>query len=478
MFQFDNMEQHVYYNKCACNEMDSLVRRHGLENVPGFVVGNIHYQQLRENFKKFSTFLSANELQKCSYAVVMEHTRNNIKKRYKQAWHNIVHKRVQLNTSHAVLSTFVKFEKIPIGKIEDNKPSRLIQFRSYEYLYELKSYILAHSLLLKKTDNKAFFDQPINTIFTKLYDMDGIARVLNDSWNSFSQPIALCLDHSKFDGHYNDELLRLEHEYWNGLYTSRYLKWLLGSQLINKGRTQNGLRYKMIGHRASGEYTTSEGNGLTNYLMIVTFLMHHGIVNARVHVNGDDSVIIMEKENSFLQDRLSFFSNFNMQTEVERVAYDFRQISYCQSSPIRRFNEKKELVWTMCKAPFRTMSRMCYCDTKYANAIHRYITGIALCEMAVSRGIPVMQDFCKLLLSKGELKRPIGAVDKFPAKLSGTVDIRVEAIHAVTREDFSVAFGVTPQEQLDMESSLAGQLVIDTQSITSFLEKYKNFHLN
>jgi len=310
-----------------------------------------------------------------------------------------------------------------------------------------------------------------------MYDMEGMARVMYDSWLQFSHPVALCLDHSKFDGHYCTQLLDLEHQYWNKCYKSKYLKWLLKQQIHNRGKTQAGLRYKMNGHRASGEYTTSEGNGLTNYLMIISFLQHNGVSNARVHVNGDDSVIIVDMKYVNLVEKLDYFRNFNMETEADVIAYDFRKISYCQMSPIRHLSEEGDVVYTMVKAPFRTMSRMSYSDIKYKDAINRYISGIALCELAFSRGIPIVQDFCSLLLSKSGLSRPVAGVDKFPARLSGSRFIRTTEILSCTREDFAVAFDIPIEQQIAYENSLVGQLVKDAQSITSFLTKYQFFHL-
>jgi hypothetical protein len=473
------MDEQFYYNKCACNEYDALIRRQGLESVPGFVPGNTEFQTLRRNLFYIRDVLKfETDFRQSDYQAVMEHTRPSIKKRYAQAYYNIVHRRMQIGPKDAMLNTFVKFEKIPIGKQDAGKPARLIQFRSYEYLYTLKSYILAHSLALKNTPIIGHYDQPLKTVFTKLYDNPGIAGVLYDSWVSFKNPVGVCFDHSKFDGHYCTELLDLEHEYWNSLFQSKYLAFLLKLQLINKGHTQNGLSYKMIGHRASGEYTTSEGNSLMNYAMLVSYAMNQGVENARIHVNGDDSVIIVEKEYAErLEKNLDYFKNFNMQTENDRTAYSFQQISYCQTSPIRLIVDGVEQ-WRMVKDPYRTMSRMCYCETKYSKTWRRYVAGIALCELACDKGVPILQSWCTWLLARVGGASPIGSVDKFPARLSANERISVSAVSDITREDFCVAFGVTPRQQRDFEDNLAGNLSIDAQSVEAFIKKYQFFHLH
>lgn len=413
--------------------------------------------------------------ERCDYQTVMENTRASIKKRYKNAYHNIRSKRMYLDSDHARLTTFVKFEKIPIGKMEDGKPPRLIQFRSYEYLYCLKSFILSHSLMLKSTRLTAFFGQELNSVFTKLSNNPGMAKQIRYSWDQFKNPVAICLDHSKFDGHYVTDLLNLEHEYWMKLFTSPFLKRLLEMQLHNKGVTQNGLRYKLKGHRASGEYTTSEGNTLLNYIMIVTVCQHLGI-DARIHVNGDDSIIIAEAEHEqAIVNSVELFRHFNMDTGVEKVANHFQEIVYCQASPVRRMMGG-ELVWMMTKEPYRTMSRACYCEDRYGNAMRRYVAGTALCELAASAGSPMVQQFALTLLDRVRRVRPLGGVDKNPAKYANSGVLTIEPILDVTREDFSIAFGITPEAQIQFELDLAGQ-ISSPQELNNYITRYQNFHL-
>jgi hypothetical protein len=473
------MEEQFYYNKCACNEYDALIRRQALDDIPGYTPGNQHIRALRQNLLNLASRLKpTSNFYQASHAEVMEHTRSTIRKRYEFAHFNIKNKRIRIENEHAGLKAFVKFEKIPVGKREAGKPARLIQFRSYEYLYSLKSFILTHSLTLKRTELLVHFDQPLRTVFTKLYDNPGIAAVLKSSWDSFVNPVAICCDHSKFDGHYCSELLDIEHEYWDKLFNSSYLRFLLNMQHANKGYTQNGLKYKMTGHRASGEYTTSEGNSLVNYMMIATYLDSLGVTRARIHVNGDDSVIIVEHEDvAKVSTNLEFFTNFNMQTENDRIAYTFPQITYCQTSPIRLYRLGQE-EWYMVKDPYRTMARMCYCETKYAKGWERYVDGIALCELACDMGVPMLQEWCRYLLARSGLAKPLGSVDKYPARLSGTQKLGFCEVHATTREDFCDAFGVDPESQRSFESKLAGLLKIDNPSILAHIKQYQNFHQN
>lgn len=472
MYDFEGCEPQFYWNKCACNEFDALCRRHNPENLSNYVPGNQHIVSVEKEIMSM-----ARELQPFNaapYTTVIENTRPSIKARYKRAHYNITNKREYLNPLMSRISAFVKYEKIPIGKFAAGKAPRLIQYRTFEYLYLLKKSILPHELQLKSANLK-WNGQSVNTILTKLQDNYGCASVLRTHWDAFTEPVAVCLDHKSFDGHYVEELLGIEKKYWESLSSDSLLKTLLEMQFNNKGRTQNGLRYKTKAKRMSGEYTTSTGNSIINYAMLVTWLKVSGISNFRVVVNGDDSVCFMErKELKKLQD-LNFFNNFNMETECDRIVHNFQEISYCQASPIRVMRNQ-ELVWFMVKSPIRSMSRLSYCDSKFYKCASRFRLSTGLCELAISSGVPVMQALSLYILSTAGTTKPLGSVDKIPAKHSGNLS-EVKNISSETRCDFEMAFGITIDQQLQWESELTGK-IRSTQDLKQFLAKYKKFILN
>lgn len=412
------------------------------------------------------------EFNTVSHEVLMANTRSHIKKRYRDAHFRLRDRVVNISRKEARAKCFVKYEKIPISKFEQGKSPRLIQFREFEYIYDLKRRILGHSLRVK-SEPVLWNEQPVNSIFTKVHDNYGIARVLEESWNMFADPIAICLDHSKFDGHYCAELLKIEHKYWTSLNRDPKLPHLLEMQLINKGVTANGHFVKGTA-RLSGETTTSEGNSVLNYAMIVRWLKASGITKFRIHVNGDDSVVMIEaSDRSKLLD-LSFFRNFNMETECEIEAMDFRLISYCQASPIR-VKRGGVLVWYMVKNPSRTLSRIQYCDKRFLSVYKRFLVGVGLCELAVNTGLPVMQEFSKMLISIDA--KPLGCVDKVPAQVSGN-QIRVSEVLDITRSDFEYAFGMPRAAQQHLESLFAGEVQTSPKEFDDKLNRYKQFLFN
>lgn len=170
------------------------------------------------------------------------------------------------------------------------------------------------------------------------------------------------------------------------------------------------------------------------------------------------------------KDKVDFFLRFNFTTKIDRIVDIFQQLTYCQSSPLY-INDK----WTMVKDPYRTMSRICYCGEQYSQCLDRYVTGVGLCELAISSQIPIVRNFVIMLMSK-YLAKPLGSVDKMPARLSGNVVIDLNDIATSTRAQFELAFGISIHQQLVLESELAGQTTNSPQLFET-LEKYKSFHL-
>jgi hypothetical protein len=400
----------------------------------------------------------------------MANTRNNIKPRYARAYEELKSKRLDLEDNMATLSAFVKFEKWAQGKVDVGKPPRIIMRRSYQYLYLLKASLLDYSLKIKSND-PVILGQPMTTVLTKIHDNYGIAKVLRDHWDHFKNPIAVCLDHSKFDGHYSDDLLKIEHKFWKIISkNNQLLQRLLALQLKQRGYTANGFKYKVKGKRASGEYTTSDGNSLLNYAMLRSWLNESGVYG-RICVNGDDSVIFIEQSDYCKLQPLSYFNNFNMETEMDIAATHFQMISYCQAKPLR-VRIDGELVWYMVKDYQRTLSRMSICDIKFQRCIDRYMAGTLLCELACSSGIPIMQKICTSLL-EGVRTNPLACVDRTSAAVSGNL-IKVKPVDPVTRSDFEIAFGLDFNNQVRIENSLADAPI--SKNLYSYIEKYTNFN--
>lgn len=473
-----NIEEHMYWNNCVCNEFDAVTRRHAPGDIPGYDKNNEFLSHLENELMSYSAVVRSRtgQLGRCSHELVMANTRSSIKKRYRRAYYNIVNGRVVYNDMLARGKSFVKYEKIPLGKYYDGKPPRLIQHRSFEYLYLFKSFILSYDLALKNHDLK-FNGQDVKTIFSKLNNESGVATALKSNWDSFKTPIAVCIDHSKFDGHVSLELLQAARKYWKSLFGSKLLDRMLKDQQLNKVNSKNGLFYKVKATRLSGEYTTSDENSILNYAMLAVWVKSSGIEDFRITVNGDDSVVMVELIDQHRLKDLSFFRNFNMETEVDRIVTDFNKITFCQASPILVGDH-----YTMIKDPSRTISRSCVTNYSHRQHINTLLTASGLCELAQNSGVPIMQEFALTLMRCGLLSKPWSAVDKIPARGHSSIS-EVNDITEETRNQFDIAFGIHKIQQYSAEAGLAGTVILNPNSIKQtdsldldkFLIKYKNF---
>lgn len=451
------IEPQTFYNNCYCNEYNAMVGRHFIPDLPEnnnnpaltnfFINENLEYSDIMKEL-----MFEMGGYKPPTYQQVIKDTKGSKKKRYQRAYENILNKRIYFDEPQSRVNFFVKLEKWPISKIEKLKPPRGIQFRSYEYLLALKR-SMTPLVNLTKIDRELGEMPSFNphSVYTKNNTPVVIADNLKKAWDSFKTPVAVCLDHSCFDGHYSKELLQHEmHRYQRitGCKNNSLLIRLLKRQVKNKGFSMGGIRFKVKGKRCSGEYTTSHGNSETNHLMIRTILRFLGITEFQIFVNGDDSVIICNEEDmAKIVDNLHLFRNFNMETEIEHIARVFEEITFCQTSPVC-----VDGVYTMIRKPVRVLSRLPYSSTNWQLVLNRFLVSVGLCELSINMGVPILQELAVWLIRKGGCDRPLTThkTDHYDAK--AVLDIK--PIQQSTRESFNLAFGIDSYDQLKIEKIL------------------------
>jgi len=468
------LEQQTYYNNCYCNEYNAMIGRHFTPDLPEKssipALTNIFEQEndkycnsMREELFKVGGYQLPN------YWSIIKDTKGAKKKRYERAYQNIMNKRMIFGKNQSGVQFFVKIEKWPISKIERNKPPRGIQFRTYEYLLALKRSVLPLVNLTKI--NKQFDHGPSfnpHVTFTKNNVPKVNAMNLKTAWDSFKNPVGICLDHTCWDGHYSEELLEREHRRYariSGQPQNSLLMRLCKKQIKNRGFTMGGIRYKVKGKRCSGEYTTSHGNGESNYLMIRSVLLYIGVTEFIIFVNGDDSVIICDVEDmEKIVANLVLFKNFNMVTEIEKIAHIFEEITFCQSSPVNIDGE-----YTMIRKPMRVLDRIRYTSTDWSSRLSSFYVSLGLCELSINKGVPILQDLAVWLIRKGGCDRPLTTykTDHYDA----TATLAINEIVDSTRASFELAFGISVYEQLSIEKTLRDDLNDHPDHIEQLLQK-------
>lgn len=281
-------------------------------------------------------------------------------------------------------------------------------------------------------------------IFAKARNLMQRGQDLREKWESFRNPKALLLDHSKFDAHCSKPLLQLEHWFYSKCNSAPILRKLLKWQLINKGYTKNGTRYTTQATRMSGDQNTGLGNSLINYALLASFCQHHKL-KASIYVDGDDSVIIYEDEGT--QVDIGYFRQFGMVTKSAETDV-FEHVEFCQTRPV--YNGT---TWACVRNPLRILARSQWTvKEQWARKPKVYLASIGRCEIALGMGYPVGQ-YLGSKLAAFSNKHIITDLEY----CANRQFMRPRAAHVVPptdecRASYELAWGLTPDEQLTIES--------------------------
>lgn len=213
--------------------------------------------------------------------------------RRRTIYENALKKLTQIGLSRrdAMSIAFVKMELV-----NPEKAPRCIQPRDPAYNLELGSYIKAIEHRIYDGIRRVFGDGP--TVM-KGYNVSEIGSIARGKWRSFSDPVAIGLDATKFDMHVSPEALAWEHSVYEELFDhDPHLKMLLSWQMHNKGAgycADGKLKYTVEGKRFSGDMNTGLGNCLLMCAMIYAYAKSRG-VDIKLLNNGDDCVVMMERK--------------------------------------------------------------------------------------------------------------------------------------------------------------------------------------
>lgn len=187
----------------------------------------------------------------------------------------------------------------------------------------------------------------------------------------------------------------------------------------------------------SGEFDTAFGNTLLNYCVIKYVI---GTINAQLMIDGDDSVLIMES-NMLPKFKTQFhlFAKFGFKTKCE-VVFERHQVEYCQSfyvdAPTPFF----------CRNPIKVISNLCISTKQFqGRAAQRYMAGVAMGELHVNSGIPILDPILRKLL----MRNPIVDDDVRYKLTLDAMDIDLEKSRAAMFE----TFGITAGEQMELEKT-------------------------
>lgn len=354
----------------------------------------------------------------------------------------------------AYLKTFVKAEKINTTKKPDPAP-RVIQPRNVRYNVEVGRYLRRFEHYLYRGIDEIWNGPTI----IKGYTVEQIGKIARDAWDSFTSPVAIGFDMKRFDQHVSSDALKWEHSvYLDAFCHDSYLAELLEWQLVNKGvgyASDGMIKYKVDGCRMSGDMNTAMGNCLIACAITHDFFRSRGI-RARLMNNGDDCVVICEKECAAVvkADMVRHWRQFGFQCELECDAEIFEQIEFCQMRPV--FDGEK---YVMVRNPLVSLSKDSYSVGPWNGINHarKWVNAVGLCGLSLTGGIPVVQSYYNMMIRNTQsvnssgILRDVSFASGF-RELARLGNRKSGAISEDARFSFYLAFGITPDLQRAMES--------------------------
>lgn len=375
----------------------------------------------------------------------------------------------------AWVSTFLKAEKVNFDA-KDDPAARAIQPRSTRYCAEVARYLK----LFEKRLFKAFEVLYGYAVILKGMNAQQTAGQLRSNWDSFSKPVAIGLDASRFDQHVSYDALRWEHSVYNGVFKCATLAKLLSWQLINHGIARVAgwrLDYTVRGCRMSGDINTSLGNCLLMTAIVLVYCEWKRI-RVRLSNNGDDCVLILEQcDLPRLAGLDAWFLDFGFKLTREAPVTVFERIEFCQSQPVMTGSG-----WRMVRNPLTAMSKDCVSlqswDTE--TDIQWWAHAIGSCGLSLTQGVPVWEQWYRRLLRIGR-EAPDGVRER--ANECGmyymSAGVQGCEVTAESRVSFYRAFGIAPDIQVALEDEYSGAVeVMPMDPMTFSHVKINDIHNN
>lgn len=415
------------YQACWRNELASLYLRHLGDNP------KLDPKFLKDAARAAVKVVNQHVDRKWTPEEVVAHKNSPAaRKRYAKAFSELAE--TGLRPTDYNISAFIKVEKWNIGQL-GVKPPRLIQYRSYRYGALLAQYLCPIEQAMWKTRVNEV------PVFAKGRNSYEVAAQLRQAWERCVDPVAVLIDHSRFDSSVMAEHIEMEEYAYLKMYPDDQLADLMKRQKFNRCYTKGGIRYSCVARKMSGEYNTSLGDSFINFAV----LLHVFGETAFYVINGDDSVVIVERA-SLREDVLDsgLWARYGFKSTVEVVA-DFGSIEFCQSRPVNVDGE-----WRMVRNPWRAISRGTVSVKRYQGEAWRsLLASMAASEMACSDGVPMLQAWARYLDRCSAYASPLPGEITYRARLERKPKPR--DVSPETRDSFAIAFGIPEDVQMAFE---------------------------
>lgn len=420
--KFPGTNQMGYHNSCACNEYQSLVKRHLINRRTNFDA--LYFKKVfRDAWANAPETFKISSLSFCNSYV------GGKRAVYLRAREMV--RSTGFMKHYANISMFVKPDRYFIDDVWTKAP-RAIQYRTPMYNILVGCYL--------KPFEHAVYAIEVNGLRVVAKGLNNVERAENIIAGSamFRNPLYIMLDHSKFDSHIKTEMLVELHKLYVKRAGDNWLRFLLRHSLVNKGYSKNGLRYTVKGTRMSGDYDTGLGNTMINIAVLLAYV---GNTKHHMLVDGDDSIIIVEAADYPGLDP-GVFDQLGFATEIGTTT-DLHEVEFCQSKLLPteppRFARDYRKAFSKIQLAFKRY------DDK---SIHRYLAGIGQGELSVSNGVPMLAPMAAKLAALS--KKPIFEANYYHRYGRRGIEL---PITTEVRAAYCTAWGYSIAEQLMIERS-------------------------
>lgn len=382
-------EERFAFHKCVVNELDSLLRRHVIDQISPSAS---YIAFARKELLTFYHTLGSPTLSPLDPEALIATRSSHVQKR----WRRIAEQAMGtlFRRGEALVKTFIKYEKYGVDVLMSGKPPRAIQARGPLFTFRLARYLVPIEHLMWNW-------RPASNYHLRVFAKGRNARQRAADirrMELWSDTKFVLVDHSKFDSRIHTEHLKLSH-YFNSLFyrgTDRAeLRNLMDCQLKNRCVTERGVFYEVDGRRMSGDIDTAKGNCEINYTVLRYLL--RGIPSC-IYLDGDDSVIaVPAKYVEQVVSAVKTCRDTGMESTVE-VAQHFHQVEFCQSKPI--FTNG---AWTLMRNPIKAISNMCLMMRQPIEGVKERLATLGVGEMHASSGCPAIYPMAKKLAGLGKV---------------------------------------------------------------------------
>lgn len=287
---------------------------------------------------------------------------------------------------------FHKRDSLPI------KECRGIQYRSVAYNYALMRWMhhveSATYLRYRNKDGGPRYMKGLTPHFR--------AACMAMAWEKYKDPVALLIDHKRFDAHFTLKVRRALNRLVERIAGNpRELKWLNKSVEKSVGRTVGGAMYRVTGKQVSGEVKTAYDNCTHNSAAIESVLEDECGATEDDYdefVDGDDSVVIAERE-LLEQVTAEMFLKYGQESTIE-MCETLEGIEFCQCRLIMSENGP-----LFARNPHKVLETIFQHPRNLPTHMRAgVLVAKAMSERVAQQGVPCNQDLAEYIIANVPVK--------------------------------------------------------------------------